>query len=89
VPRGNSIPSDHYLQTFVDLQHLALTTNYRHLSKTTWNKAITPYFNDLNLDDEDDLLDRKKLFNAYKTTFNSLKPLALRQGFQDGWTYTI
>ena len=87
--RCNNIPSDHYLQTFVDLQHLALTTNHKHLSKTAWNRAIIPYFNDLDLDNEDDLLDRERLLQAYEKTFNSLKTLALIQGFQDGWTYTI
>jgi len=82
----NHIPADQYFRQFVDLQHLALTTNHRHLSKTAWQKAIAPYVSDLNLGDED-LLDHTKLSNAYQTTFYSLKNLALRQGFRDGWVY--
>ncbi|MEB3227881.1 MAG: helix-turn-helix domain-containing protein [Synechocystis sp.] len=89
TPRGNNIPSDHYLREFVGLHHLALTTNHQHLPKTVWEKVIISYFNDLDLENENDLLDQQKLFNAYETTFNSLKTLALRQGFEDGWTYSL
>jgi transcriptional regulator with XRE-family HTH domain len=85
--RSNHIPSDRYLRKFVNLQHLALTTNHQHLPKTTWHKAIAPYLNGLNLN-HDDLLDHEKLRNAYEVTFHSLKGLALRQGFRDGWMYS-
>lgn len=48
--------------------------------------AIAPYVNDLKLN-ENEILDRDKLFKAYESTYRSLKGLALQQGFQDGWTY--
>lgn len=84
--RSNHIPADLYLRDFVALQHLALTTNHQHLPRTAWQRAIASYGNDLNLGDRD-LLDHEKLFSAYEALFHSLKNLALKQGFRDGWVY--
>jgi hypothetical protein len=85
--RSHHIPSDGYLQKFVDLQHLALTTNHQHLPKSEWHQVVMSYLNDLSLETEGDLLNHAKLLNAYKRTLHYLQSLAIKQGFKDGWHY--
>lgn len=85
--KSNHLPSDQYFPEFVRLQHLALITNYEHLSKQTWNKAIEPYIADLKISN-DDLLDLEKLFNAYDSTIKPLMILAQKQGFSRDWVYS-
>lgn len=84
--KSNNLPSDQYFSEFVNLQHLALITNYDHLPSRTWNKFTEPYIADLNLSN-DDLLEKNKLFKAYESTVKPLITLATKQGFLDNWIY--
>jgi len=86
--KSNHLPSEIYFQGFVNLQHQALKITHEHLKGQAWSKATESYIIDLNLN-EDDLLDKHKLFKAYEDTVKPLITLAERQGFTPGWTYKV
>jgi transcriptional regulator with XRE-family HTH domain len=84
--KSNNLPADQYFYDFVNLHHLALVTNHKHLPRQSWNKLIDPYIADLSLS-ENDLLDLEKLVNAYESTIKPLITLAAKQGFSENWVY--
>jgi len=85
--KSNNLPSETYFQGFVDLQYQVLKISHENLNNHAWSKATESYILDLNLNNED-LLDKQKLFEAYEEMVKPLITLAERQGFTPGWIYT-
>ena len=85
--KSNNIPSNQYLDKFIQLQHLGLTISSQQISKMKWLKYIESYIADLRINQPEDLLNLEILANAYKQNFNSLISLATIQGFVPNWIY--
>ena len=61
--KSNNIPSWDYFESFVEVHHKGLVTMYDLLGSNQWTKRIEPYMSDLNLNSQENLLNREKLFN--------------------------
>lgn len=85
--KSNNLPSNQYLDKFIQLQHLGLTTSYKNLNKKQWLQYAEPYVADLRINQLEDLLNLEILANSYRQNFNSLISLATIQGFSTNWHY--
>ncbi len=85
--KSNNLPDSAYFQKFVELQHVGLTVAHTSLTEGQWMRQVEPYILEMRIDKED-LLDVRKLCNAYDHLINPLVSLASNQGFSTGWVYT-
>ena len=85
--KSNNLPSEVYLERFVDLQHQGLCIASREFKSGQFAKLTEDYLADLHLPSIDALLDHKRLEAAYIQTLGPLVTLATNQGFAPDWTY--
>lgn len=85
--KSNNLPSSVYFENFVKLQHAGLTMAHQSLTESQWVRQVEPYILDMRINNKEDLLDVKKLCNAYDQLINPLVSLASNQGFRTGWIY--
>lgn len=85
--KSNNLPSSlKYFDKFVSLQHLGLTTLHKQLEEKKWNDYIDSFVSELKLSDEE-LLDKEKLRNAYKSAITLEIARAINRGFTPNWVY--
>jgi len=87
--KSNNIPSQHYFDDFVKLQHLGLNVSYQYLSKNQWLKYTEFYVAELRVSQADELLRLEVLKKAYESTIIPLISLATIQGFTPNWIYLL
>lgn len=87
--KSNKIPSSNYFRSFVELQHIGLSTTHRKLTESQWIQQVEPYLIDMRIKDKTDLLNRERLENAYEKLIIPMASLAANQGFLTGWEYMI
>ena len=86
--KNNKIPSKSYFKSFVELQHIGLTTTHKMLTEKQWIQKVEPYIVDMGINEKKDLLDVGKLHNAYDKLISPLSSIASSQGFSTGWKYS-
>ena len=83
--KSDRLPADDYLQALVDVQHDALTIRQRRFPRK-FDKLIDPYYNDLRLS-ASELMDKEKLFAAYKKLMKPTIAIAQNNQFSPGWRW--
>lgn len=87
--KSDRIPSNTYFVKFIQAQYLGLTTFYSHSSAKRWNNYIESYITDLGFSAKNDLLNLEQLRKQYELKFQPLMALAISQGFDCDWTYSL
>jgi hypothetical protein len=85
--KGNCIPSENYLPSFVSHQFRALSQSMRHLKEPEWRKVSMAYSMALRIP-EQDLLDVQLLYRAYEETLLPMVAIASRMGFESDWKFS-
>ncbi|MBK5963366.1 hypothetical protein CCR95_04490 [Thiocystis minor] len=85
--KSNHLPSEHYFQGFVALQHQGLLIASRILTAGQFAKQTEDYLADLHLPSSAALLDLEQLSRAYAQNIGPLLTLATNQGFTSDWQY--
>jgi hypothetical protein len=85
--KSNHIPASSYFESLTRLQYQGIITTKMHLSERNWEKHLTPFISDLKLENMRELLNYKKLKDAYRRTMFPLITLAENLGFVSNWQY--
>lgn len=86
--KSASLPDQSYFDRFVELQHQGLIVTKSHFSQRRWGKYVEPFFADLNIASQDDLLVFDKLRHAYDSNVLPLIELAKSCGFSADWRFS-
>lgn len=84
--KGNRLPDTKFVESFINIQSIALSLSKRQLSVREWALQAEPYLADLRIN-EDDLLSHFKLSGALKSTMLPMIALAKQSGFSPDWKY--
>ena len=85
--KSNNLPSNEYLEKFVELQFIGLIKTHEILEKGKWKKQVETYNSELKIISEDDLFSLSELKKIYYRTISPLLSLAANQGFMLDWQY--
>ena len=85
--KGNRLPCVSYLDALIETQSMGLQLSRDQLRLERWSKVTEPFVSDLRIDPAD-LLDTRKVKEAYEAVFPSMISLAARAGFSVDWRYS-
>jgi 5-methylcytosine-specific restriction endonuclease McrA len=85
--KSDLLPSEKYLDAFVNIQHRALLHSRNLFSEKVWRDYVSCYVADLSIPNYEMLLDLAALSRAYKLTISPMLQLAETNGFEAGWEY--
>ena len=84
--KSNCVPSEDYLNGFVDLQSVGLNIARQILDDTRWRKHTEPFVSDLHVPSAK-LLNAERLRAAYLGVLPAIMSLAKQIGFPAGWKH--
>lgn len=85
--KSDSLPSDIYLDGFIDVQYIGLSFSKEILGIARWEKEVECFVFDLHINSYNDLLDKEKLREKYENTLRPLFQIAENMGFEKDWRY--
>ena len=84
--KSNCLPSESYLDEFIELQLIGLTISRRVLDNNAWAKVTEPFVCDLRIA-SGELLNPKRLRAAYLGVLPAMMSLAEQIGFSARWKH--